>query len=302
MKREKRVQFLLWILMFSMLFMVSKDVKADINAKSTKLNATEIIKLDNQKQNCMTVIWKKISGASGYQIYYRNSPVEQYKKIKTVNAKTLKYTIKTASGKKYYFKVRAYKKQGNRMVYGAFSSERNATDIGATWYKKLLSSTKGSYRVKFQNLNNIKIKTVNRKDFTKYKVLDINKDGVKELILVTPEKNLNWKVLLLTYDKNKVKPLLCFDQNTYRAKIFLKGNTLVLTTGGSDHFYRVDYSIKSGELKKMRDMRYAKYDKYGNRVFAFYVNGKRVSENSYRSVSEKYSTDYTPELVYKKIQ
>ena len=46
-----------------------------------------------------------------------------YKKIKTAAAKTLKYTkSKLTTGKRYYFKIRAYRKVNNKKVYSAWSS------------------------------------------------------------------------------------------------------------------------------------------------------------------------------------
>lgn len=72
----------------------------------------------------MTVTWKRDKRANGYQITYAQS--KNFKKAKkniTINKnKTTKKVIKKLkSGKKYYVKVRAYKKSGNKKIYGAYS-------------------------------------------------------------------------------------------------------------------------------------------------------------------------------------
>lgn len=72
----------------------------------------------------MTVTWKRDKKANGYQITYAQS--KNFKKAKknvTINKnKTTKKVIKKLkSGKKYYVKVRAYKKSGNKKIYGAYS-------------------------------------------------------------------------------------------------------------------------------------------------------------------------------------
>lgn len=89
-------------------------------AKVTKLT----IKSKTGKKVQLT--WKKVSKASGYQIYMKNSKNGKYKLIKTIkNAKLKKYVVPKAKLKKnktYYFKVRAYKAYGNLKVYGKFSS------------------------------------------------------------------------------------------------------------------------------------------------------------------------------------
>lgn len=72
----------------------------------------------------MTVTWKRDKKANGYQITYAQS--KNFKKAKknvtiTKNKTTKKVIKKLKSGKKYYVKVRAYKKSGSKKVYGAYS-------------------------------------------------------------------------------------------------------------------------------------------------------------------------------------
>lgn len=71
----------------------------------------------------MTVTWKRNKNAKGYQITY--SQKKNFKKAKNVaitkNKTTKKVIKKLKADKKYYVKVRAYKKAGNKKVYGAYS-------------------------------------------------------------------------------------------------------------------------------------------------------------------------------------
>lgn len=72
----------------------------------------------------ITVKWKKVKKADGYQIYRATSKKGKYKKIKTVKkASTVTYTNKKLkAGKKYYYKVRAYQKKGKKTRYSKFSA------------------------------------------------------------------------------------------------------------------------------------------------------------------------------------
>ncbi len=71
--------------------------------------------------------WYTISDASGYTIRYCKSK-KMKKGVKTINVKgqkKYKKTIKRLSRrKKYYVQVRAYKKSGNKIVYGKWSGKR----------------------------------------------------------------------------------------------------------------------------------------------------------------------------------
>lgn len=73
----------------------------------------------------VTLKWKNISGESGYQVYYSTKKNSGYKLLATTKANTAKVTKKLASGKTYYFKVRAYKTVSGKTVYGEFSAVKS---------------------------------------------------------------------------------------------------------------------------------------------------------------------------------
>lgn len=69
------------------------------------------------------VKWKKQSNVSGYELSYSPYSFSRQKSIKKVNVtKSVKKTVKKLkSGKKYYFRIRAYKIIAKKKIYGAFS-------------------------------------------------------------------------------------------------------------------------------------------------------------------------------------
>ena len=72
--------------------------------------------------------WKKITGATGYRIYM-STDGSKYTKIKTITKNTIVSFTKTGltKGKKYYFKVRAYKTTNSVKVFGKYSSVKSVT-------------------------------------------------------------------------------------------------------------------------------------------------------------------------------
>ena len=73
----------------------------------------------------LTVSYKKVTGASGYQIAYSTNQSSGYKYL-NLNSKTYKKTItKLSSGKKYYVKVRAYKTINGKKYYGNYSAVKS---------------------------------------------------------------------------------------------------------------------------------------------------------------------------------
>ena len=68
----------------------------------------------------VTLKWKKVAGATGYQVYRATSKTGKYSKLGTTKKKQYVNTSLT-TGKKYYYKVRAYKKKGKKK-YGSFTA------------------------------------------------------------------------------------------------------------------------------------------------------------------------------------
>lgn len=74
--------------------------------------------------NSAKVSWKKVKDAAGYQVY-RAAKNGKYKKVKTTKA-TSWTNKKLTTGRSYYYKVRAYKKQGGKNLYSKFSKRLKA--------------------------------------------------------------------------------------------------------------------------------------------------------------------------------
>ncbi len=67
-----------------------------------------------------------MKGASGYQIVRRTGKKGKFKKIATIKkGGTVLYKDKKAKrGKKYYYKVRAFKKVNGKTISGAYSVQK----------------------------------------------------------------------------------------------------------------------------------------------------------------------------------
>ena len=94
-----------------------------IKASPKKVTLTEVKSKAAKKA---VLKWKKTEKASGYQIQYATN--SKFRSLRTVsvpkgNAKT-KSISKLKRKKTYYFRIRAYKKSGNTVIYGAYSKVR----------------------------------------------------------------------------------------------------------------------------------------------------------------------------------
>lgn len=97
-----------------------------VSAKPVPAKAT-LSSVKNSGSKTVTVKWKKVSGASGYEIYSATSKNGKYKKVATVKkggTTSCKHT-KLKKGKTYYYKVRAYRTVNGKKVYGKYSEVKS---------------------------------------------------------------------------------------------------------------------------------------------------------------------------------
>lgn len=70
-----------------------------------------------------TASWKKVSGASGYTVYYSTKKTSGFKSKTVKGNSKVRYTVKSLKkGKTYYVKSRAYRTVNGKKVYGSYTS------------------------------------------------------------------------------------------------------------------------------------------------------------------------------------
>lgn len=99
-----------------------------VSAKSVKVPKAKITKLQSTKPGNLTMKIKKIKKVSGYKV--KLSQNRKFKKSKTYKIKKNQKTVKgLKQGKKYFVKVRAYKKikikRKSKTVYGKWSKVKS---------------------------------------------------------------------------------------------------------------------------------------------------------------------------------
>ncbi|WP_426350512.1 GH25 family lysozyme [Alloiococcus sp. CFN-8] len=106
---------------------------SDVVSVATKPSKVSGLKMSAAGASAVKLTWKKISSATGYQVYRYNSVSKKYERIVTLSgADKNTYTDKGLKpATTYKYKVRAYKKYGNT-AYGSYSSELTAATKSAT--------------------------------------------------------------------------------------------------------------------------------------------------------------------------
>lgn len=91
---------------------------------------TAVKSISNKNRGKLTLSWKKVSDAKGYEIYRKIGKTGKYKKIKTVTKNsTVKYTnTKLKKGTAYYYRIRSYTIGADgKKVYSRWSNVKGKT-------------------------------------------------------------------------------------------------------------------------------------------------------------------------------
>ena len=167
------------------------------------------------------------------------------------------------------------------------------------WYKKVLKRQKGSYKVRCWNYQySYAYKTIrtNVSSYSYYKVADINKDGTKELLLSTNSTGRGYqsKVLVLTFRKGKVKPLIAFEE--LRNGLFLRGKKMYAQVGGSTESIITGYKVNKGKAKQFVKLERLRRWPNGSpdAITTYWKNGAQITEMQYNAECMKSVAYRTP--------
>lgn len=85
------------------------------------------LKVEREDNTTGKISWKKVAGAEGYRIMYYNvkNPSKKSYVMTTYNSENMIGGLK--KGETYSFKVKAYKKEGNKRYYGSYSKTYTVT-------------------------------------------------------------------------------------------------------------------------------------------------------------------------------
>lgn len=97
-------------------------------AVTIKPRKNKITSLKRSGSKSIKVTWSKVSGVTGYRIYMSTKKSSGYKRIRIASSSSSTYTKSgLRKGKKYYFKVRSYKKVGDSYIYSSYSDIKYIT-------------------------------------------------------------------------------------------------------------------------------------------------------------------------------
>ena len=97
------------------------SISAEISSKAPSISS-----LTSKTKGKAVIKWTNVTGESGFQVYYATSKGGTYKKVNSYSANKLAGSkTKLKSGKRYYFKVRAYTKVDSKTIHGTFSEVKS---------------------------------------------------------------------------------------------------------------------------------------------------------------------------------
>lgn len=120
MKRKKLFSILSVVIVMILIFCNTTTIFAGVKIRTPSTTGI------TRSENCIKIKWKKVNGINGYQIQYSTN--KEFKKAKKITIKSKTTTSKTikniGNSKKYYIRIRSYKKNKGKNIYSNWSKNK----------------------------------------------------------------------------------------------------------------------------------------------------------------------------------
>ena len=120
MKRKKLFSILSVVIVMILIFCNTTTIYAGVKIRTPSTSGI------TRSKNCIKIKWKKVKGINGYQIQYSTN--KKFKKAKKITIKSKTTTSKTikniGNSKKYYIRIRSYKKNKGKNIYSNWSKNK----------------------------------------------------------------------------------------------------------------------------------------------------------------------------------
>lgn len=153
-EKKKTARILAFMLAFVVGITFTFSVSTDEASAATFSTSEKVshLKVAEKTYNSITIRWDKMSNARGYQIYRASGKNGTYKKIGSTT-KTTYTNARILTGKKYFYKVRAYKKNGEKFSYSKFSARVSAVPkLKKVTNLSVSSKTKNSVKLSWKKV------------------------------------------------------------------------------------------------------------------------------------------------------
>ncbi len=121
MKNVRKVWIL--FLVFALLFCHADSTVMAKKMKKQKVSKVKEVLCTHYGMDYITLSWGRVKGAKGYEVYRSLKSKKDYELVATVlNGKNTTWTnTNLKKDTKYFYKVRAFSKKGDKIQYGKFS-------------------------------------------------------------------------------------------------------------------------------------------------------------------------------------
>lgn len=213
---------------------ITAKLNSTISASCTiyvKPSSVEQADFSSSASNKLTLTWKKVTGASGYAIYRYDSNTKQDIQIKTVSSSKTSYAFSKingssgtalTAGRKYTYKIAAYKTIDNKKYYGSKITIKTATKPKKTTVNSLKKNSNGTVKVTWSKISasdGYIIYISNNKISNFQALLTIDSAKTKSYSTSRLTKGKTYYVKMCTYRKINGKIIYSNYSNTKKIKL-----------------------------------------------------------------------------------
>lgn len=121
--------------------------------KGKTIAKTKITSITSSNSTTMKISWKKVSGATSYDIYRSTNSTNGFKKITTVKGSSKSYTDKkVTAGKKYYYKILTIGKLNGKKINSGYTSAVSNRALKQVKISSVKTTTDDGLKIKWSKV------------------------------------------------------------------------------------------------------------------------------------------------------
>lgn len=159
-----------------------RSAASEIKGQTPKCVKPKTVTVSSAAYNKLTIKWSAVNGANGYYIYRSTTKNGKYTRIATISKKgVLSYTdTKRVCGKRYYYKVAAWRKVSGKKKTGTLSDPKSGKAVPAAPKVTLTAKNSKKIQVSWKKVAGAESYTVLRST-SKNGTYKVVKKGIKGL-------------------------------------------------------------------------------------------------------------------------
>ena len=269
-------------LVLALMLMVSAVFFTEVPVSAASMGSYRVTTaVQSSGTNFVTIKWNKVAGATGYVVYRKDPGAKNYKRLTILNSRAAAYrNTGLKSARVYQYAVKAYRREGKKNVYTAYTPVTVATRPAAATVYKTRTISHNRINVYWRAVAGVDGYRIYRREMNKdWNLVADRNSSRKSLADMTVSGKKTYKYCVLPYKKA--------GNTKYMSSVKESGwvSTPAAPSGGGNS------AVNGGSSTSNNHAKFGSYQKEVMKkiLYAVETGGQVYGQQDYADVTEAYT-------------